>query len=153
VGVFIGIDPGKKGAVAVIGKMTGSVECLAMPPDGHTLAEFLTQAAANMAFVEKAQAMPKQGVSSMFNYGTGYGRILGILETLKVPYHLVTPRTWQKKVIPGAKKGKAKEAALIRARQLFPDRTFIPKGCRKPHDGMIDAALIAWYGWSEHARY
>ena len=36
-----------------------------------------------------------------------------------------------------------KAYALAKAKELWPDEDFIPVGCRKPHDGIIDAALIA----------
>jgi len=35
---------------------------------------------------------------------------------------------------------------LLKARQLWPDETWLASPrCTKPHDGMIDAALIAEY--------
>lgn len=49
-------------------------------------------------------------------------------------------------MIPGAK-GDTKPRALAKALQLWPGETFLAsERCRVPHDGMIDAALIAEYG-------
>jgi len=36
---------------------------------------------------------------------------------------------------------------LSRARQLWPDESFLATAkSKKPHEGLIDAALIAYYG-------
>jgi hypothetical protein len=54
---------------------------------------------------------------------------------------------WQKVMLPGCAKGDTKPAALARARQLWPAESWLASPrCSKPHDGMIDAALIAEYG-------
>lgn len=46
-----------------------------------------------------------------------------------------------------AKSKDTKGAAATRAAQLFPGVDFRASArCRKPHDGMVDAALIAAYG-------
>ena len=149
--LYLGVDPGAKGGFAVIAAdgrlvgydkfrdgvfLAGAIGTI-MVTEGDTI---------NRCYVEKAQSMPSQGVKSMFTYGTGYGKILGTLETMLLSYELVPPRKWQKKIIPGAPKGESKKAALIKAKQLFPTESFILKGCRKPHDGIIDAVLIAEYG-------
>ena len=41
--------------------------------------------------------MPKQGISGAFNYGVGYGKILGVLATLEIPTELVTSGVWKRK--------------------------------------------------------
>ena len=55
--------------------------------------------------------------------------------------------SWQTCLLGRLKKGKTKPAALALARKLWPEESFIAEGCRTPHSGMIDAALIA-----EHIR-
>lgn len=60
-----------------------------------------------------------------------------------LPVHRITPAAWQKKMIPGAK-GETKALALTKARELWPQEAFLASPrCTKPHDGLIDAALIA----------
>ena len=45
-------------------------------------------------------------------------------------------------------KGRTKEVALNLANQLEPSENWLAnKRCRTPHDGMIDAYLIARYIW------
>jgi crossover junction endodeoxyribonuclease RuvC len=148
---FIGIDPGKKGGIAAV---RSDGELLAYRPMGEArdLAAFLMGRNIVRCYVERCQAMPSQGVKSMFTYGVGYGKILSVLEVLNggISFDTVPPQTWQKKVIPGTKKGETKKAALVKARQLFPQEQFVLEGCRTAHDGIVDAVLIAEYGRGLH---
>lgn len=99
-------------------------------------------------FLEKAQAMPKNGAVSMFNYGTHYGQILGVLITLKVPHTLVHPRTWCRVIHSGTKAGAPKIRTLEAIKRLFPGQSLIPDGSRgrTPHSGITDAMAIAEHG-------
>ena len=152
--VIIGIDPGKKGGIAVL-TTAGKLVSYHRLEGVIDLVNYLRNTATSekgvcRVYVEKCQAMSKggvkQGVKGMFNYGMGFGKILGVLSGLGLSHDLVSPRTWQKKMIPGAKIGESKQAAKVKAFQLYPNESFIPTGCRTPHDGVIDAVLIAEYG-------
>lgn len=55
--------------------------------------------------------------------------------------------SWQTCLLGRLKKGGTKPAAIALARKLWPEESFIAAGCRTPHTGMVDAALIA-----EHLR-
>ena len=46
--------------------------------------------------VEQVNAMPGQGVTSMFNFGQTFGAIKGISATLKIPIFFVRPSKWKK---------------------------------------------------------
>jgi hypothetical protein len=62
-------------------------------------------------------------------------------------YERVTPQAWQRVMIPGAKSGETKARALEVAGRLWPTTDWRASDrCRTPHDGLIDAALIAEYG-------
>lgn len=139
--VVVGIDPGQKGGIAW--KKDGTVKAVPMPDGRHNifkkLAEIVDGRTAIVA-IESVHSMPKQGVSSTFKFGKGYGEILGILTALKVVIVEPTPQAWKKVVLDGT--AKDKEAAIIVAGNLFPDVNLIPPGCRKSHDGIADALLI-----------
>ena len=45
--------------------------------------------------VEKVNAMPGQGVTSMFNFGQTFGAIKGICAALGLPIFFVTPSKWK----------------------------------------------------------
>ena len=147
--VYMGIDPGKTGGVAFIsgGELhTFPMPILAGEVDAGRLASLIHEYRPTRAAVEKAQAMPKQGVTGVFSYGTGYGMIRGVLGALQVPYVLVGPRTWKAKVLYGTKKDK--DAAIQYVSCRYPATSLLrTERCSKPHDGMADAACIA-----EHCR-
>ena len=68
-----------------------------------------------VAYLEKVNAMPGQGVSSMFNFGMGYGAIQGVLAANGIPFHLVTPQKWKKH---HGLIGKEKDCARTLAQQM-----------------------------------
>lgn len=143
---LIAIDPGQKGAIAIL--QNGAVRAEPLPIagkelDANALADTITAAAPTLAAVEKCQAMPKQGVTSMFKFGKGYGALLGILAALDIPTELVTPQTWKRSVLIGT--AKDKDAAIAYCRRVFPDVPLVPPRCRKPHDGIADALCLLVY--------
>ena len=141
----IGIDPGQKGALVIL---DGDIITLhQMPEDATGILAILSEHTTDShVFLEKAQAMPGQGNVSMFNYGVGFGTILGILTALKLPHTLVHPKTWCKVMHQGTKADEAKKRSLEAARRLYPHVEFIRPRCRNPDEGYIDAILIAGYG-------
>jgi len=145
--IVIGIDPGQKGAFAA---MHGDQIILHQMPDNALdivalLYSYKEQDTCHV-FLEKAQSMPGQGVSSVFNYGVGFGTILGILAALKIPHTLVHPKTWCKVMHSGTTADDAKARSLEAARRLYPDVQLVRPRCRNPDLGFVDAILIAGYG-------
>ena len=66
--------------------------------------------------------MPKQGVKSVFTFGEGYGKWLGILAAHKIPYTQVTPKKWQKHYGALSKEKKERKNQLKHlAQQRFPE--------------------------------
>ncbi|MBK1691097.1 hypothetical protein [Ectothiorhodospira mobilis] len=145
---IIGIDPGKSGGIASInatGQASGDVmPIIGKEIDGHELARILTATAPDLVIIEKVGAMPKQGVTSTFTFGAGYGRLLGVCEALGIPYRLVTPQAWKKRVLAGTTKDK--EAAIAFVKRAFPMVDLTPGKKRVPHDGIADAVCLAEYG-------
>lgn len=140
--IYMGIDPGKSGGIGIIDNTV-----VAYPYSSEKLIDLCRTYAINNSsiaiFVEKVHAMPGQGVTSMFNFGMGYGKILGILEAFEMPYELITPQSWKKYV--GVTSDKM--TSIRKAQYLFPDVSLLPtKRSRVPNDGMAEALLIAYYG-------
>ena len=143
---IIGIDPGQKGAICVYGE---TIVLLPMSASCHELCEILRlYNSPNVhVFVEKAQAMPKNGAVGMFRYGQGFGEILGALIALRMTHTLVQPRTWTKVMHQGTRAETPKSRSLEAAWRLFPDVDFMRSArCKNPDEGFIDALLIAEYG-------
>ena len=79
--MILGIDPGKNGALCFYYN-DKDYNLYQMPPvfainEMETI--FANEQVPEKVYIEKAHAMPKQGVSSMFNYGMHYGWVLGYL--------------------------------------------------------------------------
>ena len=152
----VAIDPGKKGGIVGMHKQSGSIGVMeVMPLIGGkefdpTGFMFLLQKRPNIVhvFVEKCQAYRGQGIVSAFNYARDYGIIIGILTALRLPYTLVKPQIWQKDIFIGTiDKIDPKVKAAQAAGRLFPNVSFLAtERSKKPHDGLIDAALIAEWG-------
>jgi len=139
---IVGIDPGKKGAIAFININSLKAQVYNMPSYIEELIKLFFPYKENILLVaiEKQQPFPKQGVKSIFNLGTHYGIILGILTTLQIPYEEISCHKWQKKIIGSNKeRGKTKELSLKKAKALFP---YLDIG--KNHN-KADALLIAEY--------
>lgn len=150
--VVFGFDPGKSGGMAMLNG--DQVEIAPMPIAGgpidwYAVARWVDHLmpmdADAIAYVEKVHSMPKQGVRSMFSFGTAYGGILGVLGALSIPTVLVTPQQWKGAVLRGTKKDKA--AAIEYCRMRWPTVSLLAtERSRTPHDGMTDALCIAEYG-------
>jgi crossover junction endodeoxyribonuclease RuvC len=147
-----GIDPGLSGAVCIFDVEKGALTILDMPTveveTGKTakrrlsepmLAELLRPHEIEHAALELVHAMPKQGVSSTFNFGQTYGGIRGVLAGLRVPITMITPSKWTRdlKVTGG------KDANRQRAAQLFP--AYAASFARAKDDGRADACLLAYW--------
>lgn len=140
--IYIGVDPGKKGGVAVIDGDGAEVYAW----DDQTFVDVM---AATMnkgkcvAAVEKVGAMPGQGVTSMFSFGQSFGFILGVLTAFGIGYQLVPPTLWKREF---GLLHTEKQASVDVAKRLFPGVSLLPtERCRKESDGMSDALLICEY--------
>jgi len=154
--IICGIDPGLKGGIVFLNEKAKILEKAVMPPNATDLHNYLRQVFTYLKFqsddirvyLEKSQAFPGQGSVSMFNYGTHYGEIRGVLTSLEKTFELVRPNTWTR-ILHADYKNLAtpKEKSLKACSKLFAIRDFIatPRSV-KPHEGLIDAALIAYYG-------
>lgn len=144
---FIGIDPGQKGGIAVLGEDMHI--CQLLPFSEVNMRDVASwYEGDSITVLEKVGAMPHQGVVSMFNFGKGYGYILGVLETSRMPYQLVNPKTWQKEFSIHSK-----EDSVATAKRLFPDANLKPtERSRKDSDGLSDALLMAAWCYRNYSR-
>ena len=74
-----------------------------------------------------------------FNTGIAYA-LLSLLKNVWRPEHMVYLDAAQTKRDP-------KAISLNASKDIYPGVSFTPGHCKVPHDGCIDAALIAWYGY------
>lgn len=90
------------------------------------------------AVIEQVNAMPGQGVSSMFNFGLSLGIVEGVLGWRMVPVSFVTPQRWKKQA---GLIGRDKDASRTLAIRTFPEMANQLK--LKKHNGRADAIFIA----------
>ena len=72
------------------------------------------------------------------------GKIIGALESRCLSFERITSQDWQRKILGKVPKGETKTAAKAKFNQLWPHLKAIK------HTGIIDAALIAYYGHITH---
>lgn len=138
---FIGIDPGQKGALAVL---SPEFEPLCVEDyNTKTCPEILRKYAKYNCFVviEHVHAMPQNGAVSMFNFGANFGWWKGVLDALKMPFSEVDPKRWQNH-FGLVKNSKTDKPSLELARKAFPSVDLH----LKKHDGRADALCIASFG-------
>lgn len=146
---YIGIDPGKTGGVAVIdgaGRLLTAVRMPKTLPHLRALLRALFLAERPVLVIEKSQPMPKQGVTSSFNYGVGYGVLIGMTTFAEIPLHEIRPADWKREILAGEPDKKDKGTSIRVCERLFPQVELVPGGCKKPQDGMAEAILLAEYG-------
>lgn len=95
----------------------------------------------SVAALEKVHTMPRQGIASSGKLMRGLGLWEGILAALGIPYDMVPPQRWKGVMMDGM--GKEKDAARLRAMQLFPAAS--DQLVLKKHHGRAEALLIAEY--------
>jgi len=148
---IVGIDPGKTGAIIIMNLNGEIVYSAAFDRTPGEVAGALKMIRGDRdhirIYLEKVHAMPGQGVSSMFSFGEGYGFIQGYLAAIGVTPTLVSPQTWQKSI---PRRETPKEAVRAWCESKFDLKAFVPSGCRVPHQGLMDAAGIAYFGLLAH---
>lgn len=88
---------------------------------------------------DRAMTMRSMGVSA--------GKIVAVLEAKNFRHVRIFSYEWHPAVLGKVPQGKTKAFALAKARELWPDQSWLAsKRSITPHMGLIDAALIAEYG-------
>ena len=152
--IIIGIDPGITGGISVL-ENKRIIEVYDMPTmiDGkknkrqvngaqvtNIIRERLDGGKEIIVVVEHVNAMPGQGVTSMFNFGQSFGVIKGICSALSIPIYFVRPTKW-KKHFNLIKTNK--DASRTKVIEVYPEIS--SKLSRKKDSNKADAILIARY--------
>ena len=148
---IFGIDPGLSGAIAVLeNEVVLDIIDLPVMAEGKKnkrqlnsaqLSQYMSKNVENInktsVVVEQVNAMPGQGVTSMFNFGQTFGAIKGISATLKLPIYFVRPSKWKKHfdLI-----NSSKDASRTKAIEIYPSLAEILS--KKKDVNKSDAILI-----------
>ena len=107
---IIGIDPGLSGAIAVLdnNKVLKIYDMPVMAEGKKNKRQLNSAQLVNIikeniekheeinVVVEQVNAMPGQGVTSMFNFGQTFGAIKGVCAALNLPIFFIRPSKWKK---------------------------------------------------------
>lgn len=152
--MVIGIDPGLKGGICLAWE-TSKWETFPMPVLGgwidlYELKKILTPPGmkrADLVVIEKVHSMPKQGVSSSFKFGDGFGSLKAMSVGLDLPFILVTPQQWKKIVLVGYDWKGNKDTSIVWVKQRYPRISLRPtERSRVDSHGLADAVCLAQYG-------
>lgn len=146
--IYIGIDPGKSGSMAII----DGDEISLVPFEPREYIRAIAGLADRKAVccLEHVSAMPRQGVVSTFNFGSNFGWIQGVLDSFGVSYELVRPAKWKKEFSVTADKN----SSIAVCKRLFPDVSLLrTENCRKDDDGLAEALLMAEYARRKNFTY
>ena len=154
--IIFGIDPGISGAISIL-ENKKVIEVFEMPTmidgkknkrqvNGSQLTNIIKEKLNEnkekeiAVVVEQVNAMPGQGVTSMFNFGQSFGVIKGICSALSLPIYFVRPTKW-KKYFNLIKTNK--DASRTKVIEIYPQIS--DKISRKKDSNKADAILIARY--------
>ena len=151
---IFGIDPGLSGAIAILdNKEVIDIIELPVMAEGKKNKRQLNSAHLSqymkkniidindtVVVVEQVNAMPGQGVTSMFNFGQTFGAIKGVCAALSLPIFFVRPAKWKKhfELINASK-----DASRTKVIEMYP---FLSHDLAKKKDvNKSDAILIALF--------
>lgn len=157
--IYIGLDPGKTGAMVALSERGEVLEYEPYPLIGgangaldlDAIAEWVEDrgcAEDLRVTIEQVASRPGQGVASMFSFGRSLGGVEGIVAAMHLSRMHARPQAWQKVMLAGKPTGKkVKQSAIEVASALWPE---LGKALRdmpkKKREGVADAALIAEFG-------
>jgi crossover junction endodeoxyribonuclease RuvC len=148
---ILGVDPGIHGGLAIVDIVDDVppqiIDIIDIPVTGVgakervdvlTIRDWIKAHQPQHALIERAQAMPEQGVSSGFKYGRAVGAIETVIACCEVPLTIIEPTAWKKfHGLRGGEKESSRQHALV----LFPSAHALL--ARKMDHGRAEAALIA----------
>ena len=152
--IIIGVDPGISGAISVI-ENKKILEVYDTPTmiegkknkkqiNGAQVTNIIKERIKNekevIVVVEQVNAMPGQGVTSMFNFGQSFGVIKGICAALNLPIYFVRPTKWKKYFNLIKTNKDASRTKVIEAYPEISNKLHRKKDCNR-----ADAILIALY--------
>lgn len=144
--IYIGVDPGKKGAMAIMGYSNTTGERYMMkiiPFDPQEYIKTLKQFNGATVCIEQVHSLSREGVKSVWSFGQTYGWLLGVLDAVGLSYQTVPPNLWKKDF---SLLRTEKKQSIEVCKRLFPGielrRT---DKSRTDDDNMADAALICEY--------
>lgn len=166
-----GIDPGNSGGLVILGSDNKIVYKLHFNDTKNKFKQrefrkaLIKVKKLNCSVIlENVHSMFQMSAKSNFSFGHVNGFIEGTLYAYSIPYIKIAPKIWQKvawlgipekflakKTAKGRSSKDTKGMSLEAVHRLFPS-VDLRKSLRssKFHDGLVDALLIAYYGFKSN---
>lgn len=139
--LFLGCDPGRSGAFALLDRNEMTVQTFDMPDTLSGVHHLLAALPVVRACIIEKPFYPRMvGTANVAVMAENYGALKSALLWLDIPCHEVRPAEWKKAL----KLGTIKTESRNKASQIFPGNA--DQWARKKDDGRAEAALIAWFG-------
>ncbi len=149
--IIMGVDPGSTGGISLVetkqNKLPEIIFFLKMPTitmfgkkiiDIKKLYKSMLKFDIDISIIEKVHAMPRQGVTSSFQFGRSFGALESLTYLLAKRVDYVAPVVWKKYLGLGS----SKQDSLDMARLKFGDN---PVWEKKSNDGIAEASLLTLY--------
>ena len=149
--IIMGVDPGSKGGLSIIkncsNKLPKIIFFKRMPVvsiygkkivDTLKICGDLSKYKIDIAIIEKVHAMPRQGVTSSFQFGRSFGGIEALCYIFAKRVDYVAPAVWKKAIGLGS----SKKDSLDMARLKFGNQDVWKI---KSNDGIAEASLLTLY--------
>ena len=149
--IIMGLDPGTSGGISIIetkqDKLPQIIYCIKMPTISMYGKKLLIQKLLydsikpfkiDISIIEKVHAMPRQGVTSSFQFGRSFGALETLAYLLSKRVDYVAPVVWKKYLGVGS----SKKDSLDMARLKFGENKIWDK---KTNDGIAEASLLVLY--------
>ena len=148
--IYIGIDPGVSGGIAMLNDDAQDYRTIKMPTTERDILDafapwFTGGKPSAMAVLERVSSSPQMGVVSAFTFGRGVGGLRMALTAARIPFDEVTPQRWQQAM--GCMSRGDKNITKRRAQALFPswpsithaiaDALLIAEYCRRLNKGLL----------------
>ena len=169
--IICGIDVGAKGAAAILKDGQYLAHFIFNDSKGNfKLLEYIKfllkyRKVITHVYIEDPASIFGASAKSNFNFGFNKGIQTGVIAAYKLRYTMIQAKAWQKvswlgikkitNKVKGKSKGKVvmkdkvdtKATSLVACNRLFPKVNLLATTrSKKPHDGLVDALLIAYYG-------
>lgn len=147
--LYVGIDPGKKGGIALLSRRGKFVHGFHIPLIGkeidvRTIVFEFDKHGIEFCYIEQVAHPPAQNIKGTCTTCTGYGRILSVLDIMNIPFQEIHANKWKREF---SLIKKTKNDSIAKARKLFPtapENLFVGPRDGKL-DGVAEALLIAEY--------
>ena len=160
--IYIGVDNGLKGGIAIIQGDNLWLHIMPVVSDGKKnrvdvlalrslIGQYAPRERGYTTMVVYERPVGSKNLNAAVSMQDSFARIESVLMLDAFRRDPITPQKWQKMFwkkpkMPKGVKFDTKAAALKVARQLWPTETWLASDrCRVPHDGLVDSALLSEY--------